>query len=583
MSAWLSDSREYEARLHRPAWTSVIDDLRRAAKLGPRTTGCVPALSDLLTALSTLPGHGTSVERIGATAALRSTLGQLGSIAAVNAAFDDLVEACQCGSASWTTIKARRGAFRAALRASDRSPDRECRLLTDILDGGRFDLERVLCLLGDGGVPSFPPADHDADGGLTNWERLKLCHRVLQADFLGHRYVVWIIYNNARVEPWQLQVGPVIFFDGPNLVQILKDVAEQDVPFLSAQLPSELLDSPHWMPQWPDSGQWVAARIDLGDTRHADPVAAGRDQADAIVSLAEFASGADGWSRLGGYVEVIDGAIHTLANFGDFSEVSNDWELDVSEAIEALAPTVAAHVQRPGTPLHELVDATRTIKSAPDTSDIGLVVLHVRAIELVAARCGTGWRDHLATFAIDWARGEALNRIFEAADSCLSDAQLRTHAIPDAVSIKGTMLTSAGGRQVRIHHDCAIAVVLRLADELPIHHPHARRVREVARRLQSPGSVAAWIDELQREYDCMVDRLSRYRNAISHGGPLNESVTASIAPFARLQARDTLGIAIRAVLNDEGVALAHQNLRNQATQWRSALPNAADVIAALTA
>ena len=84
-----------------------------------------------------------------------------------------------------------------------------------------------------------------------------------------------------------------------------------------------------------------------------------------------------------------------------------------------------------------------------------------------------------------------------------------------------------------------------------------------ARILIADGAAyATWIDRLCEEFRRLRHRYSRHRNAIVHGGPLDEQSIMTILLFVDALAVDTLGAALEGVLSGRPLAV-HFALRKQ--------------------
>ncbi len=207
-----------------------------------------------------------------------------------------------------------------------------------------------------------------------------------------------------------------------------------------------------------------------------------------------------------------------------------------ADELEELSKHLTPHLPIQDSGLGELLDAAGLFDKDPEQSDPLEVPIHVRVIELLASRCELVWQEHLkTTFSIGWARRQALNEIYEAVSKAVSP-ELGEASIPGLPRPEG-LLTHVEDDRIRINFDVALSAVPGVLQQLPAHHPAARRVRDLQRRTSTPQALQDWIGALRSEYEQLVNRLARCRNALSHGGPVNWEMAATITAFGRAQLR----------------------------------------------
>ncbi len=588
--AWLADPRDYDRRQHQRAWTSMARDMREILEgRGPHLLARIPALASLQTEL----GHPSLGADWGARERCRTFTTQgrheLALPDAAVAAFDDLVDAVRAPETPYDLVEVRRSIFEAALESADRSFAAEAGLLAGVLDDAALEVRVAQHELE--GATMGPPPDAAASAGLPFEARLDLCRRLLRRTGTPGHHVVWLAYDRARIRvTWMLEMGPVTFFDWSAVVGALESLAEPHAAsHLQEVLPPELLGESDgvladmWLRQseTTDMREWVVVRVDLGTGLYADPLGIAQRQLDAVVQLAGFHGGGTSWRRIEGYCHLIDGVTRQWSPRGSADD-RDSWNDHTGEVLDDLVPDLANHLPVTDGRLLELLDAAGVVEAhSRDYADPTTLLNDVRVIELLAARCDTGWAAHLkTTFADGWARDRALNEVYGAVAGLNGHLELREFpGMPDA----GQLLERVPGQpgRVRVRYDVALAAASALAGALPAHAPGARRLRQLAARTSSPERLRSWIDSMVAEYGCRVDRLARCRNSLAHGGPVNLRVAATVKQFANRQAARTTSTGLWAALRGEAIDQAHADLRARDGAWKDRIGAAASVAVAL--
>ena len=160
---------------------------------------------------------------------------------------------------------------------------------------------------------------------------------------------------------------------------------------------------------------------------------------------------------------------------------------------------------------------------------------------------------------------------------------IRGSRLRDVESSLRTYHAGGRGRNVRVtrHLDASFAALPDLAAHLPDHHLPSRAVRAIAERAKSPSTIADWVDDLVNEYKRLVERVSRCRDSLAHGGPINLETAATVRQFAYQQATVTTSIGLWALLTGGNVKDAHATRREEEEHWRSELASASTVAAIL--
>ncbi len=591
LNAWIADPRRYDPAHHKHAWQSLAKEL--VALIGTRgksLRNATPALDDLLRSLSdpTLPTD--HVLQLACQPVAQLGEQELRDPRAAVAAFDDVYNTVRDASASTDKLRNRMQALQATLQTADRSLEVEGRLLASILDDAAMWIASARFYLD--GTP-IPDGGHwDDEAGLTAEERLDPCRRLLSTPPQAGSQVVWFAYGNARVTTgWTIAFGPVSFFDGPELLEAIRRAGE-DPDWASnshLELPGELLadddarsiSGPTSV--WPTEVEhWVAVRVELEHGKpYADPVSAARDQADVLVRPASFHSGGTSWQPYSGHRHYIDAEFRS-GSYPIGPELDYSLETDhTDEQLEGFRSELANHLPVHDSQLHELLLAAGVLDGSSTGNDPSALLHDVRIIELLASRSGTSnWQYQLtSTFAVRWAHRQILQELYSSVAGALHDLIVQDPNIPKRQDLL-TLAPGSTDRYVR-RYDTCLSALPGLATGAPAHHRATRRVRTVHRRLRNNAALARWVTELVSEYDRLVARLSRCRNSLAHGGPVDLRVAATVRSFGNTQAKLATSIGLWAVVAGDSVEVAFRQHKQERDDWRAAISSRATVADAL--
>lgn len=587
LDAWIADPRRYDLHHHRHAWESLTQDLTAAlATRGKALCQATPALDDLRTQLSD-PALATDQAL---QSACKPTAGvgeqQLRQPDAAIAAFDDVYSTIRDAASPTVKVSHRMQALQATLQSAERSLEVEGSLLASVLDDSAMQIAWVHHHLENTPLPEGGHWDDAA--GLTPDERLDLCRRLLATSPQIGSQVVWFAYGNGRVTTdWDVTIGPVSFFDGPELVAAIKQAGggAGETTTSHLNLPRELLDDDEAQPSddpstfWPQEvDHWVAVRVELEPGKpYADPISTARDQSDVLVRLASFHLGGTSWQPYSGHRHYVDGTFRS-GSYPIGPELDYSIENDrTDEQLEELRPELAGHLPVQNAGLHELLRAAGVLDSSAKGHDPTALLHDVRTIELLASRCGTSnWRYHLTTtFAVHWARRHILQELHASVAGALDEINVHDSSLPQRRDLR-SLAPGTTDRYV-IRYDVCLAALPRLAEGLPDYHRATRRLRTVHRKLRNSAALGQWIKDLVSEYGRLVARLSRCRNSLAHGGPIDLRVAATVHRFGNSQAKLTTSIGLWAVVAGESVTDAHDKHKNARDSWRKAIPTLATV------
>lgn len=83
-----------------------------------------------------------------------------------------------------------------------------------------------------------------------------------------------------------------------------------------------------------------------------------------------------------------------------------------------------------------------------------------------------------------------------------------------------------------------------LIEQLDRNEQERRELERVRPLVVDATTYVSWIDDLREEFVLLPNRYSRHRNAIVHGGPLNEEAVQTILLFVDALAVDTLAATL---------------------------------------
>jgi hypothetical protein len=366
-------------------------------------------------------------------------------------------------------------------------------------------------------------------------DRLDLSRRYLCIPARPGRHVVWVAYGDAHLASDDLhaEVGPVQFFDGPAL---RKAIGEGEAS--QHRLPEELLDprgpGGRDLDIWPGGGEirrWVAARVDLGTGQFSDPIRIGRAQADAIVQLAAFENGESTWQPLAGVLHLVDGRHHSSERFrlpDDFHDLLVDRDTTARQFPE-VASTVGARLSVVDPVLGRLLRELSTLNASTRSAEPDMAA-DIRVIEFVTRQNELSyWPDFLKdNIAVHHARNRAIREIYQAVLGVL-DAMV----FDNEGNFERRMREFLPDGRMLMNRKAALDLIPELMVGLPDHHTAARRLREVARRVQDLAQLNAWIDELAADYRIRISQAARFRNGFTHGGGAAPEVAATVRSTRR--------------------------------------------------
>ena len=497
------------------------------------------------------------------------------------AAFDDLVATVRDPNNSHLVVQTRLSVFTEILNLADRPVAEICRILGGIVDDQA--LEISIARHGLDGTPILNVDRPDEQAGLSVDDRLELSRRYLSIPARPGRHIVWVAYGDAHLagEESRVEVGPVEFFDGPALLEAIAEGAVSP-----HRLPEELLGpSPPGgrdLDLWPTGGEirrWVAARVDLGTGQFSDPIRIGRAQADTIVQLAAFENGESTWQPLAGILHIVDRRHHSSERFrlaDDFHDLLVDRDT-TARAFPEVASTVGARLSVIDPVLGRLLRELSTLNASTRSAEPDMAA-DIRVIEFVTRQNQSPyWPDFLKdNIAVHHARNRAIREIYQSVLGVL-DAMV----LDNEGDLERRIREFLPDGRMLMNRKAALDLIPELMVGLPDHHMAARRLREVARRVQDLAQLKAWIDELAADYRIRISRAARFRNGFTHGGAAAPQVATTVRLLINEQARLAAGTALAALVKGQPVKQTFDLYRAGHREWPRQILAAEDIADAL--
>ena len=174
-----------------------------------------------------------------------------------------------------------------------------------------------------------------------------------------------------------------------------------------------------------------------------------------------------------------------------------------------------------------------------------------------------------------------MQRLHSVIDACLSRTQLiANQADRDYLQELSRRITTnqPGGYALDLREGFnALPNLVRIFDP---HDNIGRRVQDAHRRF-TLAALPTWLADLESEWELTLGRLRRVRNALAHGGPVDDESAETVRLFVEQLARLSLAVALQGLLEATTVAVANQERKQWIDRWKAALPAAANVPDAL--
>lgn len=454
------------------------------------------------------------------------------SNSALASTWNEVVRVHQDPAAAPEDLAEQVAVLRSSCEAGGRDWNHLSRLLLGVLADSARGIAEVVEPRGDLS-PLAPRASPAERAGLTVPERLQLCVDILTRPPESGDCVLWLAFYNAQVDPLQLPIGPVTFIEGQWWDSVMKH--SPDHQGLPEEIRADLLASRHLFDGLPESSRYVLARIELGEQLLSDAVARGQANIRALVQLADF-RGRSSWIEMHGYVLFVNGQWERNGFFAipvspATTELVQD---DTRRQLRQLQPMIGPHLPISDPRLQQATASLAWLSDARRSESAAKLVLSLRIVEQVA-RWAAGAQVAWYKFAADYLRhGWSYQQLLRE----LTDAVLPAVYEIDQVNREDFLWVLS---DLRLEHEGLTRVVDRarcipripwLLDRLPVASRARRPLAVVGRRLGSGNAAVERLDVLALEFDVLLARARRCRNAIAHGNPLEQGVLERSGDFA---------------------------------------------------
>lgn len=415
-----------------------------------------------------------------------------------------------------------------------------------------------------GGVKVAGDEDLTTSAGLSLDERLALCVQILVREPRKGDSVVWLGFANAMVPQSYLRVGVVEFFSG----ELWPDALKAGWPNENAERREELSTDGAEMLLFgdPPSSPFALARVPLGET---SVVQSGDRARRMIQDLIRAARPGSEWQLMDGAMTYVRGK--DSGWFG--ASLQEPWKGSDRRYSPGFEPTA----RRLGLLDHSFVDrllasdprlhaALRDIDWLERISELDdpaqQVGLGVRLIERLLPK-DEHWTEVASHYLKDmWVAEQIYSFITDVAHNAVGLIEHPMPILGAQQPWRQRLLPPRGSTSYAIN----LAETIRAADELiasmPPHMLATKTVIELAERTADPAATLAWRDELNAQFDRLLSRLVRQRNAVLHGGDTHDPVTESVKELlGRIQG--TLAtLALDAVRRDVSLSVQLEERRN---------------------
>jgi hypothetical protein len=559
-------------QLHERDRRSLAQDVSASLKhLGPGSTAAVGAIlrafqSNDLKSLEHLIEDVDGARRLrGSAKVLRAELLLPGASCG---AWGDVVEAFSEGASS-ETCTLRIAQLRELSVRRGHSWDGVKRRLEGVLADRLIDV----VLTGEIETDNNDSFDLNAEAGPSLEKRLELCRAIAGDAPIEGQAIVWMVYGEANLRVPFVRHGPVQFFNGNLEFTDIRD----GCPALKRddlERPTELEhESTHlFFDKLPDQ-PFVYARVVL-DSRHvADVTRFARDVASGLVEIAQRDTG---WLLFEGEAVFSDG--HWWGSFG-FTDPrvwlnQEDPRFDRTGInLEGLAPGTADRLAAGDERTTAALKQRRWERAVAAAEDPGQrLALAMRTLEeaLPIPRAAGGVRESCERYLMEaWSTEVVGRQLWDAAyygTSSGFDNRRERMELRDAI-------VPGDGESITFHPKVfmeRIDEVLSWLEELTMQH---RMVLEASSWVSSGAEMAKHIDELDAQFQRLLARTIRQRNAVVHGADTVPEVIATCERFITDLCGDVVAQALRAASDSEDLVDRLESARAAWLRQRAALRN----------
>jgi len=142
---------------------------------------------------------------------------------------------------------------------------------------------------------------------------------------------------------------------------------------------------------------------------------------------------------------------------------------------------------------------------------------------------------------LSWALGRVRNNVANTAFAAAIELQRHPQ---DGASVLSEFADESAGFGGTVNLKRFLELIDQVTEEMGDVGDVSERLRRLADRVRSPGTAAAWLQELLERFDRLEGRRRRTRNALVHGGPLAQGTVDTIVEFSESLAVNALAASI---------------------------------------
>ncbi len=564
---WLADEHWWKHGSH-AGWLSLAHDVATTlqamgARLAAHAEAAIGRLDGELAAFGSavrVDKRAGKSARDARTETVRASLAEaeqavshaLSTPGALGAAWVDLLDAARAASSD-ATLDQRQADLVDIAEQVGHPADRLLRMINGVLADSARSVDEAQHAVDAGEVRIRQREPERGPSGTPISQRLALVERYLRLPVATASSEVWIAVEDAFFEGPRFDVGPVTFWHGPRLRGALE--GKERFPLPQAARASPEIFAWLWEERRPRAS-FALAQVPIVSHRPSDARDNARDTVRALLALAEFDERYTAWRVAGGgLLHFVDGqwVYRSKLDPGDepagprLARLARD---NTPAALTARAPQLAAHLPLQSTTqdVRHAFELLHWLSSGRAATSAARIVLTRRVLERAAGWAHVTEEHFTELLAVPWARRQVITRIGETTSAAIAalerDPNPRRHRAWIALHNEPRRIVrvTGGGSQI-IETTTAVEQMMWLREQLPDGSEERRAVERLAPRIANPATLAEWIDELLNEFAVLRNRASRHRNAIIHGGPLDEASIATVLLFVDALAVDALAAA----------------------------------------
>ena len=495
--------------------------------------------------------------RIAISEACEKVIAKINSPDGVSSTWHDLLAEISGRRVDFIEVARRRDLFMstASLHGHDLATYGDIDLAASVIADIRMDVSRLIKLTNS--CLSIYAIDGDErSSGVPSDVRIELLNEYWKLPLVKSDQVIWFHYSDAALSrPWEIHENIQLFQSDWLGAAIRRREATYD------NLPGEIRNDPDRfleLLEGRDTAKSVFARVSVGRVLTSEAHRKAETEVQCILSSA-LSMLEQGWLLTGTTIHVVEGKIHRWTTFRPGTARSDHWrpsqELDLDKVRAATrganAPLIA------DVDIEWTLDSIEAIRRGARMSPSGRLALAVQAIERVNATTvrAKGWVDFVRQYLREhWVVDEVVSELTcaarfastEGGGRWLSDSSARELHTDIRERLNGNTADN-GVSPASLREECNKLLQILQPESLA----HVRL--KWAARSYSKTKGGSHIRKTQAEFDQMLTRVQRYRNAAVHGGQQSSDAVAWCATFAEELARMALSLKLSAYLQGNPV------------------------------